>query len=499
MSSESLLDIKGLSKSFPGVKALDGISFSVKAGEVHALLGENGAGKSTLIKVLTGVYSRDAGQVQFNGDPFLAHNARHAQELGVSTVYQEVNLLPNMSVAENIFLGREPRRFGFIQYAVMQRDAEKLLQRFQLDIDVKQDLGSYSVAVQQMVAIARAMAFNAKLLILDEPTASLDQDEVERLFELIQELKRSGVAIIFVSHFLDQVYRICDRMTVLRNGRYIASYDCDSCPRSSLVEAMLGKQFEETAASQFSAQADAQLEAVLSAENISRSPRIEKASLVLFSGESVGLAGLLGAGRSELCRLLFGLDRVSAGSIKFEGQTLSLRRPIDAIKKGIALCPEDRKSEGIFAEQSLRENVVIAEQVRRGVFKKISKQEQRRLAESAVQDLAIATSSIEKRVGELSGGNQQKVILARWLITNPKLLLLDEPTRGIDVGAHAEVIALIERLRLAGMSLLVCSSEIEELVKFSQRVAIMREGKLTQVLSGASVQERSIMNAIAGA
>lgn len=499
MSSDTLLTFEGLSKAFPGVKALDDVSFSVNSGEVHALLGENGAGKSTLIKVLTGVYSRDSGRVLFNGSEFFANSARHAQDLGVSTVYQEVNLLPNLSVAENIFLGREPTRFGFVQHRVMQAEAVELLKRFRLNIDVKEKLAAYPIAIQQIVAIARAIAFDAKLLILDEPTASLDQDEVQQLFELVRELKESGMAIIFVSHFLDQVYDLCDRMTVLRNGQFIETFECESCPRQTLVEAMLGKQFEESHASNLNQNADQALPPLLEAENLNCAPLLENISLNLYAGEAVGLAGLLGAGRSELCRLLFGLDRASSGKLNYQGQPMKLRRPIDAIKQGIALCPEDRKVEGIFAEQSVRENIVIAEQVKRGVFKRISMKEQKQLAENAVRDLGIKTAGIEKNIGELSGGNQQKVILARWLITNPKLLLLDEPTRGIDVGAHAEILALIERLRSSGMSLLVCSSEIEEIVKFSQRVAIMREGKLTQVLGGSELQERGIMNAIAGA
>ncbi len=499
MTTQALLDIQNLRKEFPGVVALDDVSLQILPGEVHALMGENGAGKSTLIKTLTGVYARDGGAVHLDGTLIHPHSSRDAQDLGISTVYQEVNLLPNLSVAQNIFLGREPRRFGLIDWGAVNRDAEKLLERFDLKLDVTAALETYSVAQQQLVAIARAQAFDAKLLILDEPTASLDSHEVDVLFDVMRELKAQGMGIIFVSHFLDQIYAISDRISVLRNGRYVLSAAVAELPKPALIEAMLGKSMDDSVLTSRHEPQTSQPEPLLQAVDIQVDKKLQRASLAVGKGEVLGLAGLLGSGRSEVCRALFGIDPLAGGSITMAGETLQAKRPADCIEREIALCPEDRKKEGIVGELSLRENIILALQVRRGWWKKLSREEQCRIAEAAVSDLNIVTTGIEKPIGELSGGNQQKAILARWIAVAPRLLILDEPTRGVDVGAHSEILKLIRRLCDEGLALLVTSSELDEIVAFSHRVAIMRDRQLVAELDGEAISSESIMKAIAGA
>lgn len=511
----SLLKLTNISKRFPGVQALDQVDFNVNAGEVHALLGENGAGKSTLIKVITGVYQRDFNENEL----YTSHNGKDsgiflqgvsispaqltcpadAQALGVSTVYQEVNLLSSLSVAHNIYLGREPKKYGLIDWKTIYENSRELLQRFDLDLDVKLPLASFSIAIQQLIAIARSVDMSAKLLILDEPTASLDASEVKKLFNIIHQLKSEGLGIVFITHFLDQVYDLSDRITVLRNGKTIGCYITANLSRALLIEKMLGKELQELSQSMSSPDSAStkSQENVLSLHNIFVQSSIENISLNLHRGQTMGLAGLLGSGRTEVCNVIFAIDQYVKGTMSISGSPCKINTPRDAIAAGFALCPEDRKSEGIIGPLSIRENIILALQARLGWWRPISKKKQQQLSEKAIVELGIVTPSDDKPIEQLSGGNQQKVILARWLVTEPKLLILDEPTRGIDIGAHAEIIKLIRKLCAAGMALLVTSSELEELVAFSNQVIVMRDKRQVCQLDGDDISEANIMAAIA--
>jgi simple sugar transport system ATP-binding protein len=497
-NSSPLLEARGLSKHFPGVTALDAVDLTLRRGEVHALLGENGAGKSTLIKVLTGAYSRDAGVVEFEGQSVEPRTPAQAQRLGISTVYQEVNLLPNLSVAQNIFLGREPKRLGLIDTREMRRRSADLLRRFDLDIDPARTLDSYPVAVRQLVAIARAVDLSARLLILDEPTASLDSREVERLFSIVRQLKADGVGIVFITHFIDQVYAISDRITVLRNGRKVGTFDTADLPRRQLIEHMLGRELQTLEAVAPAARGARAGEPVLELRGVGAHGSVRELSFAVGPGEAVGLSGLLGSGRTETCRVIFGLDPADAGEILLKGRPVRPRDPRMAIALGMALGPEDRREQGIIGPLSLRENLVLALQARRGWWRRIGGRAETTLARKAVEELKITTASLETPIEHLSGGNQQKAILARWLATDPELLILDEPTRGIDIGAHAEILKLIRALCEQGMALVVASSEIEELVAFSHKVVVLRDRVQVAELEGAAISEHGIMHAIAG-
>lgn len=495
-----VLELKKISKSYPGVKALEAVDLRIFSGEVHALLGENGAGKSTLVKVMTGAETKNHGDIIFQKQRYDFATPIAAQQAGISTVYQEVNLLPNLSVAQNLFLGHEPKRFGLIDYKTMLKRAEKLLTRFKLDIDVSADLSNYSVAVQQLIAIARGVAMSAQVLVLDEPTASLDADEVQILFDVMKQLKAEGVAIVFITHFLDQVYQISDRITVLRNGKQVGEFLTAQLPQPKLIEAMLGKELEQLTSHPGAAQTltNTELpETLLSFDKVSVKGSIELFDLKIPKGQAVGLAGLLGSGRTEVCKSLFGIDMLSTGSIKLAGKKIRLSQPNDAINAGIALCPEDRKTDGIIGPLSIRENIALALQARLGWWRYLSKAKQQTLADFYIDKLQIATSDADKPIGQLSGGNQQKVILARWLAIEPRLLVLDEPTRGIDIGAHAEILALIKALCADGMSLLVASSELEELVAFANKVVVLRDRKKVTELSGHELTSQHVMKAIA--
>lgn len=496
MTSTPVLQLKGIHKIFPSVHALKGVNFTLRAGEIHALLGENGAGKSTLIKVMTGVYQRDGGDILLEGTPIFPGNTGDAQKLGISTVYQEVNLLPNLTVAQNIYLGREPRRFGLINWRKVNSDAAALLKGYDLDIDVTLPLSSYSIAVQQLIAIARGVDMSAKVLILDEPTASLDAGEVQSLFRIMRDLKARGIGIVFVTHFLDQVYAVCDRITVLRSAQWIGEFETASLSRTELISHMLGKEL--VALGEHKPQAvSAASEALLNAQGISRNATLSPMDINVGKGEVVGLAGLLGSGRTELCRLLFGVDKKHSGTVLFNGRAINFSSPRDAITAGMGLCPEDRKHDGILGQLSIRENMILAKQIKQGWWKFISRKEQEEIANRYVKELNIATSDIEKPIEQLSGGNQQKVILARWLAANPSLLILDEPTRGIDIGAHAEIIRLIRKLCDQGLALIVASSELEELVAFSNRVIVLRDRHKVAELQGSDINPQRIMQAIA--
>ncbi|UNK40289.1 sugar ABC transporter ATP-binding protein (plasmid) [Shinella sp. H4-D48] len=497
--SSYVLSATGIDKIFPGARALNGVDFSLARGEVHALLGENGAGKSTLIKCLTGAYRRDGGRILLDGTEVDPHNTLEAQKLGIGTVYQEVNLLANLTVAENLFLGRQPRRFGLVDARAMNKQARALLSQYDLDIDVTAELSSFSVAVQQVIAIARAVDLSGKVLILDEPTASLDTHEVAMLFRIVRRLKDRGLGIIFITHFLEQVYDISDRITVLRNGQLVGTRDTAALPRRELIAMMLGRELVHEVSEAKQSEAKAPGAARFRFRGFGRKGHIQPFDLDVASGEVVGIAGLLGSGRTETAEILFGAERADSGTAEVDGRPLDLSSPRAAIREKFGFCPEDRKVDGIVGDLSVRENIVLALQARRGWARPISRSEQDRLADHYIKALDIRTSDREKPIRLLSGGNQQKAILARWLATNPEFLILDEPTRGIDVGAHAEIIRLIETLCEKGMSLIVISSELEELVAYSSRVLVLRDRAHVAELTGEEVTTNAIVEAIASA
>ena len=502
MAVTPVLTMAGISKEFPGVRALSDVDFRLFPGEVHALMGENGAGKSTLIKVLTGVYDIDRGDIVLDGEQVRFTGPLQAQHAGVSTLYQEINLCPNLSVAENIYIGREPRRFGAIRWGDIRRRASALLRRLQLDIDVSAMLGTYSIAVQQMVAIARAIDIEAKVLILDEPTSSLDATEVEQLFRVMRQLKEEGIAILFVTHFLDQVYAVSDRITVLRNGRRVGEYATAELPQLELVSRMIGKELavlerlEEQPKRPLQAIESSQ--PVVAAEDLGRTGAVAPFSLTIHRGEVVGLAGLLGSGRTEVARLLFGADRADHGKVRVDGRAAVLRGPRTAMAHDIAFSSENRRTEGLIEELTVRENIILALQAARGWSRPVPRRRQEELVEKYVKALSITPANPELVVRNLSGGNQQKVMLARWLITEPRLLILDEPTRGIDIGAKAEIQRLVVELSDGGMAVLFISAELEEVLRLSHKIAVLRDrAMVAELANDDSVDADRIMEIIA--
>jgi len=495
-----LLEMRGISKGFPGVQALDNVDFTIRAGEIHALMGENGAGKSTLIKVLTGVYQRDDGIITLDGTGVHPRSTKHAESLGISTVYQEINLIPHLSMAENICLGRQPTSLGTLRWRQIKQNARKAMARLGIEIDVTREVSSYSIAIQQMVALARALDTNARLLVLDEPTSSLDEHEVAQLFGVIRGLRESGLGIIFITHFLDQTYDIADRITVLRNGQLVGEYPTADLPRIELVARMIGKDAKEVAAMEARPQEAAPADeenALVAIKGLQRRGSVGPIDMTISPGEVVGLAGLLGSGRTEIARLLFGIDRPDAGKISVNRSDAAINSPHKAIALGFAFTPEDRRDAGIIPNLSVRENIVLALQASGGAWKTIGRKAQNALADKFIKALNIRTPSAEQLVKNLSGGNQQKVLLARWLATEPKLLILDEPTRGIDVGAKAEIEKLIASLRAEGMAILFISSELEEVVRDSQRVVVLRDREQIGQLIGKQITEPAIMHMIA--
>jgi monosaccharide-transporting ATPase len=496
-----ILTMQGIYKAFPGVQALDNVDFALKPGEIHALVGENGAGKSTLIKVITGVERPDGGQIKLEGEPLYVKSPKHAQTLGISTVYQEINLCDNLSVAENILLGHEPHKLGRIDWKAMQKQAHNILLRLDVDIDVTRDLGDYSIAVKQMAAIARALAFSSeKILILDEPTSSLDAHETENLFQVLRKLKEDGLGIIFITHFLDQIYEVTDRITVLRNGKLVGTFETAVLPRLELISKMIGRaigDFNDMAQIKEMSGKRPEEKAALQAEQMGRKGSIAPLDLELYAGEVLGFAGLLGSGRTETARLLFGIDKPDSGNLYFNGDDIKKFSPADSIARGIAFCPEDRKDDGIVEDLSVRENIVLAVQSNRGWLNRLSKQQQYELADKFIKMLDISTPSADQAVKNLSGGNQQKVILARWLATNPQVLILDEPTRGIDVGAKAEIQKLVLELAEEGKACIFISSELEEVTRTSHRIIVFRDQHKAAEYSG-DVDEQTIMQTMAG-
>jgi simple sugar transport system ATP-binding protein len=499
--AQNLVTLKGIAKAFPGVVALEGVDFALRKGEIHALMGENGAGKSTLIKILTGVEHPDHGVIELEGKPVQVRSPQHSQELGISTVYQEVNLCTNISVAENIMLGHEPRRFGSINWKKMNDLAGQALGRLGIDIDVTQPLGNYSVAIQQMVAIVRALEIaSAKVLILDEPTSSLDMQETARLFDVMRRLKSAGIGIVFITHFLDQVYEIADRITVLRNGKLVGTFDIAALPRIELVAKMLGRvvtDLDAMSKTKFAIEPQHAQTRLAEARGLGLTGVLEPIDLELHANEVVGIAGLLGSGRTELADLIFGITTPDQGSLLINGQKVDHFSPMESLKRGVALCPEDRKAEGILGDLSIRENIILALQARYGWFKFLRTPKQHEIAQNYIQLLGIRTPSPDQLVKNLSGGNQQKVILARWLATQPHILILDEPTRGIDVGAKAEIQKLVLNLAQEGMSIIFISSELEEVLRISHRIVVLRNHTKAAEYS-SDVSDQTIMHTMAG-
>jgi galactofuranose transport system ATP-binding protein len=498
---DMLVSMKAIAKSFPGVVALEAVDFFLRKGQIHALMGENGAGKSTLIKILTGAEYPDQGSIELDGRLVQVRSPQHSQELGISTVYQEINLCTNISVAENIMLGHEPRRFGGVDWKKMNQLAKEAIRRLGIDVDVAQPLGNYSVAIQQMVAITRALEIQStKVLILDEPTSSLDLHETSMLFDVMRKLKQQGIGIIFITHFLDQVYEVSDQITILRNGRLVGTFDIASLSRVELVAKMLGRTITELdAVSKARSEiehTDAD-ERVAEASGLGLKGLLEPIDLELHAGEVVGVAGLLGSGRTELASLLFGINTPDTGSLAIKGHKVDRFAPSESLKRGIALCPEDRKAEGIVGDLTIRENIILALQARYGWFRFLNTQKQYEIAQNYIRLLGIRTPSPDQLVKNLSGGNQQKVILARWLATRPHILILDEPTRGIDVGAKVEIQKLVLDLVQEGMSIVFISSELEEVLRMSHRVVVLRDRRKAAEYAG-DVGDQTIMHTMAG-
>ena len=502
MEQNVVLEMRDISKNFTGVRALSHVDFTLRKGEIHALMGENGAGKSTLIKVLTGVHEFESGSIHMagNSNAIVNHSPQEAQANGISTVYQEVNLCPNLTVAENLFIGREPRKMGMIDWKQMNERSGKLLESLDIHVPPTQMLEECSIAIQQMIAIARAVDMKCRVLILDEPTSSLDDDEVEKLFVLMRRLRDEGVGIIFVTHFLEQVYAVCDRITVLRNGELVGEYETKDLPRVMLVAKMMGKDFDDLAdiKGEHKDKKKAKPEPVIEAKGISHKGTIKPFDLTINKGEVIGLTGLLGSGRSELVRAIYGADKAETGTLKVKGKEAKINSPLDAMKLGMAYLPEDRKAEGIIADLSVRENIIIALQAKRGMFHPLSKKEMEEAADKYIKLLQIKTASCETPIKSLSGGNQQKVILGRWLLTNPDYLILDEPTRGIDIGTKTEIQKLVLDLADQGMAVTFISSEVEEMLRTCSRMAVLRDGQKVGELEENELSQSGVMKAIAG-
>ena len=499
MDDKIVLSARGIYKEFPGVKALQNVDFTLREGEIHALMGENGAGKSTLVKVLTGVYEKDSGEIRIAGieGPVAIRSPQDAQNLGISTVYQEITLCPNLTVAENMYIGRG--NYKFVNRRAQEKKAAELLGKLNIPAKAGQQLGTCSLAVQQMVAIARAVDMDCKVLILDEPTSSLDENEVELLFTLMRDLKNRGVGIIFITHFLEQVYEVCDKITVLRNGELVGEYTISDLPRVKLISAMLGKDMEDmTNLKNQKRPYSGAGEVVYEAEGLSSSEGVKPFDFLINKGEVNGFTGLLGSGRSESVRAIFAADRVTGGKVKVNGRDIKISQPKDAMKAGIGYLPEDRKGDGIIQDLSVRENIILALQVLNGFTKPISRAEQEKLADEFIELLEIKTASKETPIKSLSGGNQQKVILARWLLTHPQYLILDEPTRGIDVGTKLEIQKLVLKLAEEGVSVTFISSEIEEMLSVCQRLIVMRDRKIVGELKDDLLRQDVIMQTIAG-
>ena len=497
MQSDKVLEMQGICKTFPGVRALSNVNFTLRKGEVHALMGENGAGKSTLVKVMTGVYEKDAGHIAIEGRAVHFKSPQEAQNSGIGTVYQEITLCPNLTVAENMFIGRG--KYALVNWKRMNAKAAKLLESLSIPARPTQQLSSCSLAVQQMIAIARAIDMDCKILVLDEPTSSLDEDEVRKLFVLMRELKSRGVGIVFITHFLDQVYEISDRITVLRNGELIGEYEAASLPQFELVSKMMGKALEDVEnLKKTGMSAHSGDDPVFEAAGLSSAEGVKPFNFAIRKGEVNGFIGLLGSGRSESVRAIYAADKVTGGDIKINGKKVKIDEPIDAMKQGIGYLPEDRKGDGIIADLSVRDNIILAMQVMKGFFKPLSRKQAEAFADEYIKRLSIKTASINTPIKTLSGGNQQKVILGRWLLTHPKYLILDEPTRGIDIGTKVEIQKLVLKLAEEGVSVTFISSEIEEMLRTCSRLIVMKDRQIAGELTGENVTQKDVMHMIAG-
>lgn len=493
---KTILEMKNITKSFIGVRALKDINFSLESGEVRALMGENGAGKSTLIKVLTGVHKLDGGEICLDNKRIYPSSTLDAQRIGISSVYQEVNLCDNLTVAENIMIGREPKKFGLIDKKKLIDMAFEAINKLSLNIDVRKPLSDYSLGIQQMIAITRSLQLNSKILILDEPTSSLEENEVNQLFDIIEKLKNSGIGIIFVTHFLDQVYRISDSITVLRNGSLVGNHKTSELSKLDLIKEMLGKEYEDIQSNTNKKQFDNEDE-FIKIDGIGKKTYMHPVSFDIHKGEIVGFSGLLGSGRSETAKLIFGAVKKDSGNIFIKGDKKEFLHPIDAINNKIGFCSEDRKLEGIISDLSIRENIILALQAKNGIMKYMSRKKQEQLADIYIKALNIVTVDSNKPIKFLSGGNQQKVLLARWLCTTPELLILDEPTRGIDIGSKSEIQKMMLDLSKEGMSFIFISSEMEEVIRTSNKVVIFKDNKKIKELTGNDINEKSILNSIA--
>ncbi len=498
-----LLQMTGISKTFPGVRALQNVDLHVRAGECLALVGENGAGKSTLMKILSGVYDADEGTVAIDNQPVVPRNPHHAQQLGVSIIYQEFNLFPNMSIEENIFIGREPNRTGFVDRRQLRESALQFLRQVGVELDPRSMVRNLSVAQQQMVEIAKALSYNARIVIMDEPTSALTDNEVQALFKIIRGLKERGLGVVFVSHRLDEIFEICDRITVLRDGRNAGELETATSAPDQVVRMMVGREISDLYQKEAST---AQEHVVLEVRGLSRRGTqqddarvvLDDVSLEVRAGEIVGLAGLVGSGRTEVARAIFGADPFDSGQILLDGQPVTIRTPSDAIKRGIALAPEDRKLQALVLMLAIRENISLPNLGRLSKFGFVRRRDERNLAQHYIEALSVRTPSMEQKVVNLSGGNQQKVVLAKWLALNPRVLIVDEPTRGIDIGAKAEVHSLLSQLAASGVAVLMISSELPEVIRMSDRVYVMREGKISGVIDRNEATEERVMELATG-
>jgi len=494
-----VVEVTGATIRYDAGPAIQDVDVRLFPGEVHAILGENGAGKSTLIKAISGAEQLTAGTISLDGEPVRFGSPRDAQLAGIWTVYQEIELLPSLTVAENVMLGREPRRIGFIDWPRMREQTREILASLGLEIDPASQLGRHSLAIQQLVAIARAVSSDARVLILDEPTSSLDIDEVAELFRVLRELRQRGVAILFISHFLDQVYEIADRITVLRDGRLVGEYLATEVLRVDLVERMLGRRLDETVLLTRTAPIptlDAD-NAILTAREVSVPPGIERASIAIAEGEVVGFAGLLGSGRTELAHAITGVDRIQSGVIAFGPAPQRLRQPRDAIKGGVVYSSENRRTEGIVGGLTVMENITLALQAQRGIWRRLPRARERELAASWVEALDIRPTDLDREASTLSGGNQQKVLLARLLALAPRVMVLDEPTRGIDIGAKVEITNLVQSLADNGLAVVFISAELEEVLRVSNRIVILREGRIVDVRPAAELTVESLTALVA--
>jgi ABC-type sugar transport system ATPase subunit len=484
-----MLSIRGISKHFPGVKALDAVSFDVQAGEIHALCGENGAGKSTLLNILTGNLQPDGGQLEWRGQPIHLNGPAEATRQGIAIVYQQLSLIDSLSVAENIFANRQPRnRWGMIQYRRLETDTQALLKELNLShIQPNERVADLSPGSKQMVEIAKALSQKPAILLLDEPTASLTERETSTLFGLIRQLKTAGKAVVYISHRLAEIFEVADRVSVLKDGMYQGTFPVSETTPAELVRRMVGRNVIVGRT-----ESSAQKEVVLNINRLSGG-RFSDVSFQLHRGEILGLAGLVGAGRTEIARAIFGIDPVFAGTIQLNGQLVQIHHPADAVRLGLGYLPEERKSLGVFADQSITENVITVSPpiTKTGWF---DAKTSAHVTEMFQQQLSIRTPSVRTRVGNLSGGNQQKVLLARWLLMEPSVLLVDEPSHGIDVGAKADIYDLLRQLAAQGKAILLISSELSEILMLADRILVMHEGKIAGELDGATATEEQIMN-----